>query len=72
MVVQQLQGMYQKGDWLMFGAETTGLPIEVGKQPQHWQWLELQLRCMRGSSSSLAGCGNGRCNWKRSPRLLSA
>jgi len=22
-------GMYQSGDWLMFGAETTGLPKEV-------------------------------------------
>lgn len=24
-------GMYQPGDWLMFGAETTGLPMEVGR-----------------------------------------
>jgi len=23
-------GTYQKGDWLLFGAETTGLPDEVG------------------------------------------
>ena len=38
-------GSYLPGDWLLFGAETTGLPIEVGlmafrqvQKGSKWQW----------------------------------
>ena len=50
MRANDLTGLYEKGDWLLFGAETTGLPEEVREGAQ---LLKVQCKTLSSSPSGI-------------------
>ena len=50
-----LAGLYRKGDWLLFGAETTGLPEEVSRGAQKAP-VHVALQTLNGMCEAVRSC----------------